>query len=110
MMPHVTSVTENITLCFQETRSDPKFPDVSLPCTSGGVSAVLITASVVIKGTCCDVKATLLSDTGSNHSYVSSSLVKRCAPEFVRIEELRYAAFGGKKSDDGQRRVFSLVM
>ena len=96
-------------LCFQETKPDPKVPDVNLSCTSGGVSAVLPTASVVVKGVHGDVKATLLFDTGSNRSYVSS-FVKRSAPEFVRTEELRYAAFGGKESDDGRRHVFSLVM
>ena len=101
-------------MCFQTAQSAVpkcgKAPDVNLSCTSGGLSAVLPTATVLVKGAHGDVKATLLFDTGSNRSYVSSSLVKRCGPEFVRTEELRYAAFGGKESEGGQRNVFSLVM
>ena len=100
--------------CFQTHADQSVSRGVNLSCTSaspsGGSSVVLPTASVTVKGARGDVKATVLFDSGSNRSYVSSSLVARCAPEFVRTEELRYAAFGGKESESQQRRVYRLHM
>ncbi|XP_037775537.1 uncharacterized protein LOC119572501 [Penaeus monodon] len=62
-------------------------------------SCVLQTARVKVygdSGICCE--ATLLFDTGSDRSYVSSNFVKKVKPKWVSSETVSYAAFGGSKS------------
>ena len=86
----------HVVMCFQpdvkrnsassEKPSSGERPDVSLSCNIGrdrkkpDARGVLPTASVIVKGSKGDVQATLLFDSGSNRSYVSSSLVKKCSP------------------------------
>ncbi|XP_063590241.1 uncharacterized protein LOC134767126 [Penaeus indicus] len=55
--------------------------------------------------------ATLLFDTGSDRSYVSSNLVKKVKPKWVSSETVSYAAFGGRKSPPGkQSNIFDLKL
>ncbi|XP_063601659.1 uncharacterized protein LOC134777731 [Penaeus indicus] len=75
-------------------------------------SCVLQTARVKVygdSGICCE--ATLLFDTGSDRSYVSSNLVKKVKPKWVSSETVSYAAFGGSKSPPGkQSNIFDLKL
>nr|XP_027222490.1 uncharacterized protein LOC113814643 [Penaeus vannamei] len=75
-------------------------------------SCVLQTARVKVfgeSGACCE--ATLLFDTGSDRSYVSSNLVKKVKPKWVSSEPVSYAAFGGSKSPPGkQSNIFDLQL
>ncbi|XP_037778187.1 uncharacterized protein LOC119574962 [Penaeus monodon] len=75
-------------------------------------SCVLQTARVKVygdSGICCE--ATLLFDTGSDRSYVSSNFVKKVKPKWVSSETVSYAAFGGSKSHPGkQSNIFDLKL
>jgi len=75
-------------------------------------SCVLQTARVKVfgeSGACCE--ATLLFDTGSDRSYVSSNLVKKVKPKWVSSEPVSYATFGGSKSPPGkQSNIFDLQL
>ena len=41
--------------------------------------------------------ATVLFDTGSDRSYISSSLVRKVGPKWVGAQQISYAAFGNDK-------------
>ena len=70
---------------------------------------VLQTAKVEIYGKQGIVNATLMFDTGSDRSYVSSEFVKRVKPDWVSAEPITYSAFGGGKSPKGSmRNIFDL--
>lgn len=83
---------------------------VSLSCVMQPSSRciVLPTAKVTVQGHRGSVTATLLFDSGSDRSYVSSSLVRKVAPELLGLQRVRYAAFGGGQSGEGEREVFQL--
>ena len=86
--------------------------DVNLSCAepAGSQSVVLPTASVYVKGHHGNVKATVLFDTGSNRSYVSSSLVRQCAPEWVETRKIGYTAFSGAESANKYRNIYRVQM
>ena len=54
----------------------------------------LQTARTSARGKQVVTDVNILFDTGSDRSYVSSSLVKKIQPEFVETVNLSYAAFG----------------
>ena len=56
---------------------------------------VLQTARVFVQGTQGITEATLMFDTGSDNSYITSSLVHKIKPEWVSSQRMSYAAFGG---------------
>ncbi|XP_064649968.1 uncharacterized protein LOC135501660 [Lineus longissimus] len=58
------------------------------------VNTVLQTAKVKIVGRQGCTEATLMFDSGSDRSYITSSMVKRVKPEWVGTEPISYAAFG----------------
>ena len=95
------------------TQTVPKTSDINLSCSepAGSQSIVLPTAAVLVKGrNGRTVRATVLFDTGSNRSYVSSSLVRRCAPEWVECREIAYTAFGGSESGSKSRNIYRVQM
>ncbi len=60
---------------------------------------VLQTAKVKVgTGKGNSVQVTVLFDTGSDRSYVSSSLVKRVKPTWLKSEPICYSAFGNNSS------------
>ena len=72
-------------------------PDLN-PKKLNPVSCVLQTAKVRAKGHC--VTATVYFDTGSDRSYVASSLVKKVRPKWMCSEPITYSVFGSKTSKD----------
>ena len=55
--------------------------------------------------------AVVLFDTGSDKTYVSSSLVKRIDPEWVGSQNMAFAAFGsGKSSRIEQRNIYRVSL
>ena len=65
--------------------------------------SVLQTAKVRVFGeTGLSREATVLFDTGSDRSYVSSNFVGRIKPKWVSSEPISYSAFGGGKSNKGK--------
>lgn len=100
-------------LCYQMVRPMPKCDktsDVNLSCTTGSLCTLLPTAQVTVKGAHGDVRATVLFDTGSNMSYVSSALVRKCAPELIATKDVAYSAFGGSESGTKQRNIYCVEM
>ncbi len=55
-----------------------------------------------------EIKAKLLLDSGSDKTYVSSSLVKKIKPPCVVTDTARYAVFGGHTTPGKVRDVYSL--
>ena len=90
--------------------SQQRTMDTNLSCAAPSQSVVSPTASVLVKGQKGTVRATVLLDTGSNRSYVSSALVHRCAPEWIGSREMSYAAFGGGESGSRHRNIYSVKM
>ena len=82
----------------------------SLSCNSaqGNQCIVLPTARVKVRGDKGPVEATVLFDSGSDRSYVSESLVKRVGAQWTDSKRVSYVAFGGGKSSDCVRDVFTL--
>ena len=64
-----------------------------------GAGTVLQTARVFVKGSTGTVRATLLFDSGSDRSYVSSSLTSQLNLSKVAAQPVSYAAFGGGKAN-----------
>ena len=60
-------------------------------------------ARVVVHGSKGLVKATLLFDSGSDRSYVSSALINKAGDKWVGSQESAYVAFGGGKSGASHR-------
>ena len=54
------------------------------------------------------VYANVLLDSGSDRSYVTSTLVKKVNPLFVRSDHVNYAAFGESQKEMGLRNVYAL--
>ena len=55
------------------------------------------------------VKARMLFDTGSDKTYVSSTLLKTVRPQHVGVDSVRYAAFGGAKAPQSDvKNVYAL--
>ena len=63
------------------------------------VNIIMQVAQVEVMGKEGPVKATVLFDTGSDRTYVSSKLVRQVDPEFVSSEMVQYAAFGAVKAN-----------
>ncbi|KAJ8027606.1 hypothetical protein HOLleu_32800 [Holothuria leucospilota] len=71
---------------------------VGVACTGEHLTTVLQTAKVKVVGRHGMIETTLLFDSGSDRSYVTSDLVKRVRPEWVSAQPQAYAVFGGNKS------------
>ena len=72
-------------------------------------ATVLQTAKVYVKSPGGWVLATLLFDSGSDRTYVSSSVVKGCRPQQVGKEWISYSSFGGEHSSNSKlSTVFNL--
>lgn len=79
---------------------------------SGGSSSctVLQTARVWVRGPRDAVQATILFDSGSDTSYVSTNLLKRTGLEMVATRNSSFASFGGQRSERSDRGVFRLPL
>ncbi|KAG1661279.1 hypothetical protein GQR58_021515 [Nymphon striatum] len=53
--------------------------------------------------------ATLLFDSGSDRSYVSSELVREVKPQFLRITDTKFSTFGGR-SHNSKSKLFDLCV
>jgi hypothetical protein len=62
------------------------------------LTTVLQTAKMKVHGVKGMAETTLLLDSGSDRSYVSSDLVNKIGPEWLSAQPLRYAAIGGNKT------------
>lgn len=74
-------------------------------------TCVLQTAKVRLygnKGQC--VTATVLFDTGSDRSYVTSSLVRKVRPKWMGSEPITYSAFGSKMPKNHTCNLFDLTL
>ena len=82
----------------------------SLSCNSAqdNKRIVLPTARVKVLGDKGPVDTTVLFDSGSDRTYVSQSLVRRAGAKWAGSKRVSYVAFGGGKSSDCARDVFSL--
>ena len=93
------------------TNAEPKVSHIGIshqnnPCTN---KVVLLTARVKVAGTSgCTTNATVLFDTGSDRTYVSSSLVRKVKPEWVDAQPMAYAAFGTGKASKVELTAFLL--
>ena len=88
-----------------------KPPGCSLSSRSNSPRILLQTARVTVLGSRGTAEATVLFDTGSDRSYVSSNLVQRVGPEWCRREPLSYAAFGaGKPSSNQMHNMYSCLL
>lgn len=65
---------------------------------------ILHTIDVEVYSSGKPVKATILLDSGSDISYVTSDLVHKVKPKFVRSDPLPYAVFGETKSSQVEPR------
>ena len=75
---------------------------------SVGSRTLFQTAEVVVSGR-GNVTATLLFDSGSDHTYVTSSLVRKVQPKFLTSKKIGYAPFGGGKTRPVDRNVYEIV-
>ena len=66
--------------------------------------SVLQTAKVHVKGKSGTVEATLLFDSGSDRSYVTSNLVKKVQPQWVSSQPVSYSAFGEQRGGKNELR------
>ena len=78
--------------------------------SSDKMCTVLQTARVKLQGKKGFTHATILFDTGSDYSYVTSSVVNKIDPEWLTSRPMTYAAFGGKTSKGNLHNVFKLEM
>ncbi|KAJ8030134.1 Fatty acid synthase [Holothuria leucospilota] len=70
---------------------------------------VLQTAKVMVFGEKGAVEATLLFDSGSDRSYISSKLVQRVGPKWKSTESLSYSSFGvSVGSGETERNVYEV--
>ena len=91
------------------TQGNTNVVGVSIEVQSTANSAILQTARVDAFGKHCIVRANILFDTGSDRTYVSSSLVKKLKPEWVVKEPVNYIAFGqGKTSGNQLHNVYNV--
>ena len=67
-------------------------------------NVILQTIQVSIRGHNGIANANMLLDTGSDRSYISSEFVERIGPEFSRVENIAYCAFGSTKSSEERMR------
>jgi hypothetical protein len=72
---------------------------------------ILPIAKVRVKGENGFTEASLLFDSGSDRSYVSSQLVKRVRPKWAHEEPIQFASFGGGTSGQGKlHNVYALQL
>ena len=72
-------------------------------------SSLLQMAKVSIIGHCGVTTATVLFDSGSDRSYITSSLVRDIEPEYVGAQPVSYVSFGKEKAGNGVfRNIFRL--
>lgn len=69
---------------------------------------VVHTALPLCKVMINDIPATMLFDSGADKSFVSSTLVKKAKPKFLHKEMVQFASFGGGKSQNSLKNVYSL--
>jgi hypothetical protein len=69
------------------------------------------TVEVEIHGRSGVTKANVMFDTGSDRSYVSTEIVKKIDPEFVKSEVVSYRTFGGSKpKSEDLRNLYSMEL
>ncbi|XP_071961249.1 uncharacterized protein [Antedon mediterranea] len=70
---------------------------------------VLQTAKVRVKGSKGDCLVTVMFDTGSDNTYVSSNVVNKVGPVWLTSKSFAFAAFGeGKPSQNETRNIYKL--
>ena len=106
VQPDVQSVPEGVPVVGKKEAVNSV--SASLSCVRGRACTVLPTASVLVQGPNGSVQATVLFDSGSDRSYVSSSLVKKVGAKWVGSQESSYVAFGGGKSGASHCDVYEL--
>ena len=80
----------------------------SLSCVLGEKCTVLPTARVTVHGAKGPVEATVLFDSGSDRSYVSSALIAKSGAKWVSSQESAYVAFGGGHSRASHSDIYEL--
>ncbi len=82
----------------------PGMTNVTCSVSQFKVGTVMQTARVKVLGSrgLVETEATVLFDSGSDRSYVTSALVKKVKPKWIRSEQVCYASFGGGKSPEGK--------
>ena len=91
--------------------ADPPTRSTQPPPAGDGRICCLQTARVSVK--CSDgrhVPATVLLDSGSDRTYVSTSFVQKTRPRHIGSIDLKYAPFGGRASRPCTRSVFELCV
>ena len=90
-------------------QSPPLEGSTLLNSTSGGT--VLQTVRVFVRGKKGVVRATALLDTGSDRSYITSSLAAKVGLEAISTELVRYQSFGsGSVCGNGMSRVYDVQL
>ena len=76
---------------------------------ASSVHTVLQTAKVTVKGSKGECVLTMMFDTGSDNTYVSSDAVKKVGPEWLTSNSIAFAAFGeGKPSNKQSRNIYKV--
>ena len=79
---------------------------------SGTRTRVLLqSVRVKVHGVGSVVDATVLFDTGSDRSYITTDLVRKVGPEWLDAQPMSYAAFGtGKPSVSELRNIYNVIL
>ena len=79
---------------------------------SGARTRVLLqSVRVKVHGVGGVVDATVLFDTGSDRSYITTDLVRKVGPEWLDAQPMSYAAFGtGKPSVSELRNIYNVIL
>lgn len=85
---------------------------LSSTCSTTHIKDVILQiARVQVTGNNGPMELSILFDTGSDRSYVTSKVVRRLRPEFERTDRVAYAAFGSSGvSKESARNVYRLPM
>ncbi|XP_042892723.1 uncharacterized protein LOC122266866 [Penaeus japonicus] len=96
----------------EEVNKGQKSDNVTLMSSQGGSCTVLQTAKVKVCGTDGRiVTAKVLFDNGADRSYISSSFVKKCKPQWLTSNPIPYSSFGGHSAGKEElRNVFKISM
>ena len=96
--------------CCDDVRENSETPEATLSCALTKQCTVLPTARVWVQGEKGSVQATLLFDSGSDRSYVTSSLAKRVGAKWLGEQNSSYAVFGGGKSVTCRRNLVQMTV
>ncbi|XP_042871087.1 uncharacterized protein LOC122252606 [Penaeus japonicus] len=96
----------------EEVNNGQKSDNVTLMSSQGGSCTILQTANVKVCGTDGRiVTAKVLFDNGADRSYISSSFVKKCKPQWLTNNPIPYSSFGGHSAGKEElRNVFKISM